>query len=61
MTPEIGRALLSTIDALEALPWFERAVEAAQKGDVHGRVDQQSLDLSLRALTGCRAALGRQP
>jgi hypothetical protein len=44
-----------------ALPWFERAVEAAQKGDVHGRVDQESLRISLEAVSICRAKLGRTP
>ena len=36
-----------------ARPWFERAVAEAEKGDVHGRVDHQSLDGSRRALAYC--------
>lgn len=34
----------------EALPWYQRAVEAAEQGDVHGRVDHASLAVSRQAL-----------
>ena len=30
----------------EALPWFERAVKANEKGDIYGRVDEASLRIS---------------
>ncbi len=34
----------------EARPWYERAVAEAEKGDVHGRVDHASLEVSKQAL-----------
>ncbi len=34
---------------------------AKQKGDIHGRVDQESLRISLDTMSACRAALGRTP
>ena len=40
-------------------PWFERAVEAKQKGDVHGRVDHESLGISLHQVGFCFASTGR--
>jgi tetratricopeptide (TPR) repeat protein len=43
----------------EALPWFERAVTAAEKGDVHGRVDPESLGTSLHRVGDCYARLGK--
>ena len=42
----------------EALPWLERAVAAKETGDVHGRVDFQSLGLSLDLASTCHASLG---
>jgi hypothetical protein len=42
-----------------ARPWFERAVAEAEKGDVHGRVDHESLRLSLHNLANCFQRLGR--
>jgi tetratricopeptide (TPR) repeat protein len=45
----IGRALYEIGRFEEARPWFERAVEAKQKGDVHGRIDHESLVTTLRA------------
>jgi hypothetical protein len=41
----------------EALPWFERAVAEKQKGDVHGRVDPESLAASVAAAARCHAVL----
>jgi tetratricopeptide (TPR) repeat protein len=43
----------------QALPWFERAVAAAEKGDVHGRVDAESLGTSLHQVGDCHARLGK--
>jgi tetratricopeptide (TPR) repeat protein len=43
----------------EALPWFERAVAAAEKGDVHGRVDPESLGTSLHQVGYCYARQGQ--
>jgi hypothetical protein len=35
----------------EARTWFERAVAEMQQGDIHGRIDQESLNLSREALS----------
>jgi|GEM_PF-5549265 len=35
---------------VEALFWFEQAVEAFEKGDIHGRIDHESLQFSRDAL-----------
>jgi len=37
----------------QALPWFERAVAARRKGDVHGRVDSAGLGSSLHQIGYC--------
>jgi tetratricopeptide (TPR) repeat protein len=42
----------------EALPWYERAVAAAEKGDVHGRVNSASLGGSLHQVGYCYSSLG---
>jgi len=42
----------------EARPWFERAVEAAEQGDVHGRVDHGSLGTSLHQVGYCLGRVG---
>jgi tetratricopeptide (TPR) repeat protein/predicted phosphodiesterase len=55
----IGRALYETGFFDEALPWLERAVEAKEKGDVHGRVDHASLGASLHEVGDCHASRGR--
>jgi hypothetical protein len=39
--------------------WFERAVAAAEKGDVHGRVDAASLGVSLHEVGSCHASQGK--
>ena len=43
----VGYRLTSTGEFGTARPWFERAVAEAEKGDVHGRVDHESLGKSL--------------
>jgi len=43
----------------EALPWFDRAVAAKEKGDVHGRVDSESLRVSLHLVGYCYESMGR--
>jgi hypothetical protein len=42
----------------EAREWFELAVAAKEKGDVHGRVDPESLGLSLHLVGYCYANTG---
>ncbi len=55
----IGNALIG-IGAFEnARPWYERAVAAAGKGDVHGRVDHESLGASLHAVGDCLSSTGQ--
>ena len=55
----VGRALLE-IGAFEAArPWFERAAAEKERGDVHGRVDHESIALSLRSGAQCLRQLGR--
>lgn len=44
----------------EAGGWFERAVAAREQGDVHGRVDHESLAYSLRSTAACLRKLGLQ-
>jgi tetratricopeptide (TPR) repeat protein len=44
---------------VEALPWFERAVAAKEKGDVHSRVEPERLGTSLRRVGDCYANLGK--
>ena len=54
----MGFCFWSTGKFEEARPWYERAVEAKQKGDVHGRVNHASLARSLRAGARCLRRLG---
>ena len=56
---QVGRALVELGAFADAQPWFERAVAAAERGDIHGRVDHASLGISLHALATCLDELGR--
>jgi len=56
---QAGVCLSGTGKFAEAQPWFERAIAAIEKGDVHGRIDHASLDLTLRAGAQCLRALGK--
>jgi hypothetical protein len=42
-----------------ALPWLERAVAAAEQGDVHGRVDSEGLGTSLHLVGVCYERQGQ--
>ena len=55
----VGVAITELGKFVEALPWFERAVAAKEKGDVHGRVDPESLGASLHRVGDCYARLGK--
>jgi tetratricopeptide (TPR) repeat protein/predicted phosphodiesterase len=55
----LGRALWQIGRFDDALPWYERAVEAAQQGDVHGRVDHESLGRSLHQVGDCLSSTGQ--
>lgn len=43
----------------EALPWYERAVVAAEQGDIFGRVDRFTLAAIRRTGGACLLRLGR--
>src|SRR5262249_52214572 len=58
-TDRVGYGLLMGGRFGEALPWFERAIEIKQKGDVHGRVDQQRLGMSMHHVGFCYWCTGR--
>ncbi|MGI8631302.1 MAG: tetratricopeptide repeat protein [Solirubrobacterales bacterium] len=55
----VGRAMHELGRNDEARPWFERAVAAAEQGDVHGRIDHASLGRSLYQLGICLSRVGR--
>jgi tetratricopeptide (TPR) repeat protein len=55
----VGYAVTELGQFAQALPWFERAVAASEQGDVHGRVDAQSLGTSLRRVGECYKRLGQ--
>ena len=59
MTLGVGDCYSSQGQFAEALPWFERAVAAKEKGDVHGRVDAASLGVSLHGVGDCHSSLGQ--
>ena len=42
-----------------ARPWYERAVAQKEQGDVHGRVNHESVGVSLRVVANCLSQLGR--
>jgi hypothetical protein len=50
----VGYCLGSTGEFAAARPWFERAAAAKEKGDVHGRVDHESLAFTIRAIQGLK-------
>ncbi|MFN0073971.1 MAG: metallophosphoesterase [Chloroflexota bacterium] len=54
----IGRALYEIGHFDQARPWFERAIAEAEQGDIHGRVDHQSLGVSLHLVGYCYASTG---
>jgi tetratricopeptide (TPR) repeat protein len=55
----ISRALAEAGRFSEAREWSERAVAAAEKGDVHGRVDHASLGISVHQVGVCLSRLGQ--
>jgi tetratricopeptide (TPR) repeat protein len=54
----IGRALTEIGQFAVARPWFERAVAEAEKGDVHGRIDHESLGSYLHLVGYCLSSTG---
>ena len=55
----IGYALHEMGRWADALPWFERAIKAAEKGDMRGKVDHESLGKSLDGVGVCYLQLGK--
>jgi tetratricopeptide (TPR) repeat protein len=55
----VGDGLFETGRFDETRTWYERAVDAAQKGDVHGRLDHESLGRSLLQVGFCYWSVGR--
>jgi tetratricopeptide (TPR) repeat protein len=55
----VGRALANTGRFNEAQPWYERAVKEKEQGDVHGRVDHESLGSSLHQMGYCLFEVGK--
>jgi len=55
----VGDAITELGQFAKALPWFERAVAAKAKGDVHGRVNSESLGTSLRQVGVCYSRQGQ--
>ena len=55
----VGSALIELGRYADARPWFERAVAAAEKGDVHGRIDHASLGVSLHLVGYCLSSTGQ--
>ena len=54
----LGQALVEIGRFDAARPWFERAVAEAERGDVHGRVDHESLGTSLHQVGYCLSRVG---
>ena len=54
----IGDALAEIGQFNPARPWYERAVAEAEKGDVHGRIDHESLSSSLHQVGYCLSSTG---
>ena len=52
----VGFASVEIGQFAEAQPWYERAVAEAEQGDVHGRIDHESLGTSLREVRNVCAA-----
>lgn len=57
----VAEAMLELGRHDEARPWFERAVEAKEQGDVHGWVDPESLRATMRALARAAETPGSDP
>src|SRR5205823_2834485 len=55
----IGSAIDELGKYAESLPWYERAVAAEEKGDLHGRVDSQNLGMSLHQVGYCYSSQGK--
>ena len=56
---QVGYCLSSQGKYAEALAFYEEAISAMRKGDIHGRVDKADLASSQAAAARAREALGR--
>jgi tetratricopeptide (TPR) repeat protein len=55
----VGQGLLMDGRFDEARGWFERAIKVKEKGDMHGRVDHESLGSTLHQVGDCLVGIGR--
>ena len=54
----VGWGLIHSGLFVEARPWYERAVAEKEQGDVHGRIDHESLGISLSQVGDCYSQTG---
>ena len=54
----LGAALVEIGRFDAARPWYERAVSEAERADVHGRVDHESLGSSMHQVGYCLTSVG---
>ncbi len=54
----VGDALFELGDYTQARPWYERAVTEAELGDIHGRINHESLGASIHEVGNCWYQLG---
>lgn len=57
----VGRSLIELGEFDEACTWFERAIAEQQQGDLHGRIDHESVAGSMLAIADCLEKTGRSP
>ncbi|MDM0116942.1 metallophosphoesterase, partial [Variovorax sp. J22R133] len=55
----VGSGLIAIGKFNEARPWYQRAVKEKEQGDVHGRVDHESLGSSLHQVGDCLSSVGK--
>lgn len=55
----VGYSLVKAGHFDEALPWYSRTLEATQKGDMHGRINHESVSASLHNVGACHFKTGR--
>ena len=57
---EAGSCLSDANQFGAALLWFQRAVAAKEKGDIHGRIDHESLGRTLQQIGRCVSSTSSQ-
>jgi tetratricopeptide (TPR) repeat protein len=56
---KVGDALTQAGRFAEARDWYEHAADEKRQGDLHGRVDHNSLGMTLHQMGHCLSSLGR--